>query len=85
MKFKDQVVLITGVGRGIGKAMALAFAREGADIGFAEIDPELARAAAAEIKAEGRRVFFALWSGESRNHRADARDGSGAGGLWDHR
>jgi len=58
MKFKDQVVLITGAGRGIGKAMALAFAREGADIGFAEIDPESARAAAEEIKAEGRRVFF---------------------------
>jgi 3-oxoacyl-[acyl-carrier protein] reductase len=58
MKFKDQVVLITGAGRGIGKAMALAFAREGADIGFAEIDPESARAAATEIKAEGRRVFF---------------------------
>jgi len=58
MKFKDQVVLITGAGRGIGKAMALAFAREGADIGFAEIDPESAHAAAAEIKAEGRRVFF---------------------------
>jgi len=60
MKFKDQVVLITGAGRGIGKAMALAFAREGADIGFAEIDPESARAAAEEIKAEGRRVFFKM-------------------------
>ena len=58
MKFKDQVVLITGAGRGIGKAIALAFAREGADIGLAEIDSELARATAEEIKAEGRRVFF---------------------------
>jgi NAD(P)-dependent dehydrogenase (short-subunit alcohol dehydrogenase family) len=58
MKFKDQVVLITGAGRGIGKAMALAFAHEGADIGFAEIEPESARATAEEIKAEGRRVFF---------------------------
>jgi len=38
MRFKDQVALITGAGRGIGKAIALAFAREGADIALAEIE-----------------------------------------------
>jgi len=32
MKFKDQVVLITGSSRGIGKATALLFAKEGAKI-----------------------------------------------------
>lgn len=58
MRFKDQVVLVTGAGRGIGKAIALTFAREGADIGFAEIDAKSAGATAEEIKALGRRVFF---------------------------
>ncbi len=32
MKFKDKAVIVTGAGRGIGEEMALAFAREGADI-----------------------------------------------------
>lgn len=58
MRFKDHVALITGAGRGIGKAIALAFAREGADIAFAEIDADSARATAAEIAALGRRTFF---------------------------
>jgi 3-oxoacyl-[acyl-carrier protein] reductase len=58
MRFKDQVALVTGAGRGIGKAIALALAREGADIGLAEIDEQAARATAEEITALGRRAFF---------------------------
>lgn len=60
MRFKDQVALVTGAGRGIGKAIALALAREGADIGLAELDEQTARATAEEIKALGRRAFVKL-------------------------
>ena len=58
MRFENQVVLVSGAGRGIGREIALSFAREGADIGFAEINEETARATIEEIKKLGRRVFF---------------------------
>ena len=58
MQFENQVVLVSGAGRGIGKEIALSFAREGADIGFADVNEETAQATANEIKKLGRRVFF---------------------------
>ncbi len=58
MRFENQVVLVSGAGRGIGKEIALNFAREGADIGFADVNEETAEATANEIKKLGRRVFF---------------------------
>lgn len=38
--FRDQVVLITGAGRGIGRQMALDLAAEGAAVAALDIDPE---------------------------------------------
>ena len=46
--FKDQVVLITGSGRGIGKQLGFAFASLGAKVCFTDLELAHAQAAAAE-------------------------------------
>jgi len=50
-RLANKVALITGAGRGIGAAIALAFAREGAAIVLAELDVEAAQRTAQEIEA----------------------------------
>ncbi|MEW6228705.1 MAG: SDR family NAD(P)-dependent oxidoreductase [Bacillota bacterium] len=53
MVLKDKVALITGAGRGIGKGVALRFAREGCSVVCCDIDRELAIATASEIERIG--------------------------------
>ena len=53
MQLKDKVAFITGSASGIGKAMAIVFAREGAKIVIADLNKDAADATAAEIKATG--------------------------------
>jgi NAD(P)-dependent dehydrogenase (short-subunit alcohol dehydrogenase family) len=50
---KDKVAVITGAGRGIGKAFALRFAEEGAKIFIPDISLERAEDTVKEIKAKG--------------------------------
>ena len=58
MKLAGQVALVTGGSRGIGRATALAFAAEGADIAFCHLDDGAkAEETASEIRALGRRAM----------------------------
>ncbi|MGA2090118.1 MAG: 3-oxoacyl-[acyl-carrier-protein] reductase [Endomicrobiales bacterium] len=50
MQLKDQVAIITGSGQGIGRAIAEAFAREGASIVISDINAQLSQKTADEIK-----------------------------------
>ena len=57
MKLAGRIALVTGGSRGIGRATALAFAAEGADIAFCHLDDgDQAERTAAEIRALGRRA-----------------------------
>jgi 3-oxoacyl-[acyl-carrier protein] reductase len=55
MQLKDKVALVTGGARGIGKAIAMALARAGADIAVADVNLEEAQKTAAEIEGLGRK------------------------------
>jgi NAD(P)-dependent dehydrogenase (short-subunit alcohol dehydrogenase family) len=50
---KDKVAIITGAGRGLGKAFALRYAEEGAKLLLPDISLEWAEVTAKEIKAKG--------------------------------
>jgi 3-oxoacyl-[acyl-carrier protein] reductase len=57
MKLSGKTALITGASRGIGRGIALAFAREGADVAINyRRDREAAEATAGEIRVLGRRA-----------------------------
>jgi glucose 1-dehydrogenase len=60
MKLEGKVALVTGGARGIGKASALAMAREGADIGICDLLEKEGNETVAEIEALGRRAVLTL-------------------------
>ncbi len=55
-RFSGKLAIVTGAGQGIGKAVALRLAREGADIVVADINGETAEQVARDVRALGRRA-----------------------------
>jgi len=61
MKLKGKSAIVTGAASGIGKEIALTFAREGAKVAIADLDKAAAEAAAAEItKSGGKAIGVAM-------------------------
>jgi len=58
MEFKDKVVLITGAASGIGKATAIAFAKEGANVIISDHNEKEGLHTADLIKKEGGKASF---------------------------
>ena len=59
MRYKDKIVLITGSGSGIGKAAALAFAKEGANLIVSDINNKNGLNTVSEItNNKGKATFF---------------------------
>jgi 3-oxoacyl-[acyl-carrier protein] reductase len=56
--FAGEAALVTGAGNGIGRAMAIGLAREGAKLVLAEIDPARGNEALAAVKAAGGEAEF---------------------------
>ncbi len=57
MHLQGKTALVTGAAQGIGKAIALALAKAGADVAISDVNGEKAAEAAKEIEALGVRAF----------------------------
>ena len=70
---EGKVAMVTGASAGIGRAAALAFAREGAGVALADVDVEHGEATAAEVEELGVEAIFIP---------ADVSDGSSVADLF---
>jgi NAD(P)-dependent dehydrogenase (short-subunit alcohol dehydrogenase family) len=57
MELEGKIAIVTGAGQGIGKAISLAFAREGADVIVDDINTKTGETTASEVRALGRRAI----------------------------
>jgi NAD(P)-dependent dehydrogenase (short-subunit alcohol dehydrogenase family) len=70
MELERQVAIVTGAGRGIGRATALELGRMGADVVVAELDRATAERTADEVRALGRRALSVVTDVTSRRDLA---------------
>jgi NAD(P)-dependent dehydrogenase (short-subunit alcohol dehydrogenase family)/pimeloyl-ACP methyl ester carboxylesterase len=66
--FSGNLVVVTGAGRGIGRAVSLAFAANGAEVVASDLDPESAARTCELIRARG---------GVAHSHQVDVTSGEG--------
>lgn len=57
MNLKDKVAIVTGGGGGIGEAICLCLAKQGAHIVVSDVNEDLAKAAAAKVEATGQKAM----------------------------
>lgn len=83
MGIDGKVALVTGAGQGIGRAIALRLARDGADIAIVDLNEDKMNDVAGEVRAAGRRatVFKADVSKRDQVHAAVAHAERDLGGF----
>ena len=71
-RLDEKIALVTGAGRGIGRAMAVRLAQEGAYVVVADIDRRLAEETVAQVTALGRKSLALQADGpaQRREHGA---------------
>ena len=79
MRLKDKVAIVTGAASGIGKEIAIVFAREGAKVAIADLNQKAADATAREIDPTGKRAIgvamdVANEAAGGRRHRQSDQD-----------
>lgn len=70
-KLKGRVALITGADSGIGRAVALAYAREGADVAFSYLEEEADAEETAELIRKAGRKVLAVKMDQTRSSECD--------------